>query len=146
MTEYNFTGNPFVDTGLSVLVARAREIGWTGETVQELTPDIVRRAIDDGKWLARANRRLKAFNMVVGNNSPLTNTSSNPSLLKRNRGKLNPEQDRGFQEYVAILQSPVTETTVLPKSVTNLCECCGTRPPTQVLPARGKKLGVTGSH
>ena len=89
MANYNFTGNPFVDTGLSVLVARAHESGWAGDTLQELTPYELQQAIGNGTWLAQANRRLKAFSMVVGNNSPLTNTSSNLSLLKANRSKLN---------------------------------------------------------
>jgi CRISPR-associated protein Cst1 len=141
MVEYDFTGNPFVDTGLSILVARAQEAGWKGETIRELTPDTLRQAIGDGKWLALANRRLKAFNMVVGNNSPLTNTSSNLSLRKANRGRLNPEDDKGFQEYIALLKGLVAEATTLPPSATGLCESCGTRPPTRVLAANDKEIG-----
>lgn len=141
MNEYTFTGNPFVDTGLSVLVAKAREAGWMGETVQELTPDALRQAIGDGKWLARANRRLKAFSLVVGNNSPLTNTSSNLSLRKANRGRLNPEDDDGFKVYVSILQGLVAEVTTSPQNDGNLCECCGIRPTTTVLAANGKEIG-----
>ena len=53
MTWCNYTGNPFVDTGLSVVVARARQAGWKGESIAELTPDIVKQAIGDGAWLAR---------------------------------------------------------------------------------------------
>src|SRR6266436_4658846 len=100
MTWCNYTGNPFVDTGLSVIVAKARETGWNGETIAELTPDVVQKAIGNGTWLAKANRRLKAFTMVVGNNSPLTNAMQNASLQKENRGKLNPEDDDGFKNYV----------------------------------------------
>jgi hypothetical protein len=141
MGEYDFTGNPFVDTGLSVLVARARESGWAGETIQALTPGVLRQAIGDGKWLARANRRLKAFSMVVGNNSPLTNTSSNPSLRKVNRGKLNPEEDVGFNVYVDILRDLVMEATALPQNGGKLCECCGMRSSTTVLATHGKEIG-----
>jgi CRISPR-associated protein Cst1 len=141
MNEYNFTGNPFVDTGLSVLVAKAREAGWMGKTVQELTPDVLRQAIGDGKWLAQANRRLKAFSMVVGNNSPLTNTSSNPSLRKANRGRLNPGDDDGFKAYVSILQGFVAEATAPPENDGVPCECCGMRPSTMVLSANGKEIG-----
>ena len=79
--------------------------------------------------------------MVVGNNSPLTNTSSNPSLRKSNRGKLNPEADKGFQEYVTILQALVVESTLPSKAIAGLCECCGTRPPSQVLAASAKEIG-----
>jgi len=141
MNEYNFTGNPFVDTGLSVLVAKAHETGWTGETIQELTPDALRQAIGDGKWLARANRRLKAFSMVVLN-SPLTNTSSNLSLLKKNRGRgLNPEDDDGFKVYVSILHGLVTEATAPPQNDGIPCECCGMCPTTTVLAANGKEIG-----
>ena len=139
--EYDFTGNPFVDTGLSVLVVRAREAGWMGETIQQLTSEAVQYAVGDGKWLTRANRRLNAFSMVVGNNSPLTNTSSNPSLRKSIRGKLSPEEDKGFQEYVTILQALVAESTLPLKGIAGLCECCVTRPPSQVLAASAKEIG-----
>jgi hypothetical protein len=139
--QFHFTGNPFVDTGLSVLVARARESGWSGGTLDALTPHALQQAIGDGAWLAQANRRLKAFSMVVGNNSPLTNTSSNPSLLKANRGKLNPTDDKGFQEYVAMLRELVSEVTASPQDNAQVCECCGMRPPTHVLAAHGKELG-----
>ena len=91
--------------------------------------------------VAQANRRLKAFSMVVGNNSPLTNTSSNPSLLKANRGKLNPKDDKGFQEYVAMLRELVSEVMAPPQDNAQVCECCGMRPPTHVLAAHGKELG-----
>ena len=141
MTVYNFTGNPFVDTGLGVLVAKAREAGWGGETIQDLTSDTLEQAIGDGKWLAKTNRRLKAFSMVVGNNSPLTNTSSNPSLRKQNRGRLDPEDDRGFQEYIAIVQGLVNEAITPLCDAGNLCESCGMRPQTQVLAAYGKEIG-----
>lgn len=141
VSMYSFTGNPFVDTGLSVLVARAREQGWSGETIPELTPDILHRALSDGKWLAQVNRRLKAFSMVVGNNSPLTNASKNPSLRKKNRGKLNSEDDEGFQEYIAILQGLVSEAIASTHDSNDFCECCGMRPPTQVLTAHGKEIG-----
>jgi hypothetical protein len=106
-----------------------------------LTPYELRQAIGDGTWLAQANRRLKAFSMVVGNNSPLTNTSSNLSLLKANRGKLNPKDDKGFQEYVAMLRELVSEVTASPQGNAHVCECCGMRPPTRVLAAHGKELG-----
>jgi hypothetical protein len=112
-----------------------------GHTLQELTPYELRQAIGDGTWLAQANRRLKAFSMVVGNNSPLTNTSSNLSLLKANRGKLNPKDDKGFQEYVAMLRELVSEVTASPQGNAHVCECCGMRPPTRVLAAHGKELG-----
>ena len=141
MANYNFTGNPFVDTGLSVLIARARESGWAGDTLQELTPHDLQQTIGDGIWLAQANRRLKAFSIVVGNNSPLTNASSNPSLLKANRGKLNPADDKGFQEYVAIVRELVSEVTAPPQDNVHVCECCGMRPPSRVLAAHGKELG-----
>jgi hypothetical protein len=141
MANYNFTGNPFVDTGLSVLVARARESGWSGDSLQELTPHALQHAIGDGIWLAQANRRLKAFSMVVGNNSPLTNTSSNPSLRKSNRGKLNAKDDKGFQEYVAIVRELVSEVMAPPQDSAHACECCGMRPPTRVLAAHSKELG-----
>jgi hypothetical protein len=79
--------------------------------------------------------------MVVGNNSPLTNTSSNPSLRKANRGRLNPEDDDGFKAYISILQGFVTEAIAPPQNDGIPCECCGMRPTTTVLSAEGKEIG-----
>ncbi|MBT9136387.1 MAG: hypothetical protein DDT34_01463 [Firmicutes bacterium] len=140
MSLYNFTGNPFVDTGLSVVVAKAREAGWSGQFVTDLTPEAFRMAVGNGKWLAAASRRLKAFMMIVGKNSPLTNYMTNPSLRKENAGKLKPEDDKGWQEYTEIVQGLLAEATTALSS-NEMCECCGERPPTRVLADNGKEIG-----
>jgi len=140
MSLYNFTGNPFVDTGLSVVVAKAREAGWLGESVADLTPEAFKLAVGDGKWLAEANRRLKAFMMIVGKNSPLTNYMTNPSLRKENAGKLKPDDDKGWQEYTKIVQGLLAEATTAHSS-NGMCECCGERPSTRVLADNGKEIG-----
>src|SRR5437762_598090 len=91
--------------------------------------------------VSEANRRLKAFTMVVGNNSPLTNASQNVSLRKANRGKLNPEDDDGFKDYIAILKGLLGEATTPSHNGDAPCECCGTRPTTTVLAANDKEIG-----
>lgn len=128
MSLYNFTGNPFVDTGLSVVVAKAREAGWMGQSVTDLTPEAFNMTVGDGRWLADCNRRLKAFTMIAGINSPLTN----PSLRKGNKGQL---------EYLKIIQELLEEVTNPVSNSGEICECCGERPPTRVLADNGKEIG-----
>lgn len=72
------TGNPFVDTGLAVIVARLGKENIVGLTKEDLI-----KVVGDGDWIAKANRQLKAFSIVTGNNSSLTNTSNNPQLEER---------------------------------------------------------------
>jgi hypothetical protein len=40
MKGFEWMGNPFVDTGLAVIITRAKEIGINVNTVSELTPEI----------------------------------------------------------------------------------------------------------
>ena len=77
--EINLTGNPFVDTGIFTIKAHlARESN--GEPKETLQVEDINRAFesDDGfaRWLARANRQLKSFFMVVGTNSALVNLAT----------------------------------------------------------------------
>ena len=68
--KIELTGNPFVDTGLSVIVARVGK-----ENVEGLTNEDIKKVVGDGVWIAKANRQLKAFSIVATNNSSLTNVS-----------------------------------------------------------------------
>src|SRR5712692_624351 len=62
-----FTGNPFVDSGLAVMTH------LTGRRdVSELTFTELKELIHDGEALARDNSRLKSFTMVFGTNGVLT--------------------------------------------------------------------------
>jgi hypothetical protein len=135
MPLFNWTGNPWVDTGLAVMIAKADK-----ESIEKFTEKDFEEVISDGVWLAKANRRLNAFTMVVGINSPLTNTSSNPSLRKDNKYKnLNPLDDSGFQQYCALLNE--LKEAVLSNAGSKLsCEACGERPATDVLSNYGKEI------
>jgi len=89
MTTFQWTGNPFVDTGLCVVIARAKGIGKPVQTINDLTPEVLREVVGDGSWLAAINKRLKSYTMVFGNNGPLTQTGTNPlSQLENHQGKI----------------------------------------------------------
>lgn len=132
---FSWTGNPWVDTGLAVIVAKSGK-----EKIEDLAEADFDAVISDGVWLAKANRQLNAFTMVVGTNSPLTNTSINPSMKKENRGKLNTMDDSGFNQYCDLIKE--LKDTVL-KNVGSefMCESCGERPATNVLAKYGKEIG-----
>ncbi len=102
----NWTGNPFVDTGLAVMVAWAESEGLRVAEPSDLTFDVLCQLVNDsscladdcyskaiamrkiGRRLARrladANRRLKSYSLVLGSNSPLMNSSTNPELVLSN--------------------------------------------------------------
>lgn len=130
------TGNPFVDTGLSVIVAKMGK-----ESIKELTKEDLQKVIGDGVWLAKANRQLKAFNMVIGINSPLTNTSTNPSLKKENKGMLKAENDDGMKQYISILKDLCNDSMPTVSETDILCEACGKRPTSNVLQKHDKEIG-----
>jgi hypothetical protein len=62
-----FSGNPFVDSGLAVMTHSAgkRDVG-------DLTFADIRKLVSDGSALTRDNLRLKSFTMVFGTNGVLT--------------------------------------------------------------------------
>jgi hypothetical protein len=62
-----FTGNPFVDSGLAVLTHLAGKVD-----VGKLDLTDISRTVGDGSDLCRANSQLKSFTMVFGTNGPLT--------------------------------------------------------------------------
>lgn len=67
LSALQFTGNPFVDSGLAVMTH------LTGRRdVSELTFTELKKLIGDGGALARDNSRLKSFTMVFGTNGVLT--------------------------------------------------------------------------
>lgn len=138
MTEIKIelTGNPFVDTGLSVIVARVGK-----ENVGGLTNEDIKKVVGDGVWIAKANRQLKAFNMVAGNNSSLTNTSNNPSLKKGNRGILKADDDEGMKQYVSILKDLCNDSTPTITEADIICEACGKRPASNILRKYDKEIG-----
>ncbi|MBI5181338.1 MAG: hypothetical protein HZA06_00315 [Nitrospirae bacterium] len=132
---FKWTGNPWVDGGLAVIVAKSGK-----EKIEDFTDKDFETIVSDGAWLAKANRQLKAFTMVVGINSPLTNTSSNPSLKKENRNKkLNPLEDTGFQQYCEVIKE-LKESAIKQINGKFACEACGERPATDVLEKHNKEI------
>ncbi len=134
------TGNPFVDTGLYAMQARASEL-HSNQTVEVLTTDLLSKVLGDGTWLAKQNRQLNSFFMVC-TNSALVNSSSNKKLYSKPKGSrewgyLDPE-DEGWQEYVKTLLQLRDELMSLDMDATYDCESCGERPATQVLNRVGR--------
>lgn len=135
MPLFDWTGNPWVDTGLAVIAAKSGK-----EKIEDLTDIDFDTVVSDAVWLAKSNRQLNAFTMVVGINSPLTNTSLNPSLKKKNRGKLNPMDDKGIKQYCDLIKE-LKESVLKNNGGKVLCESCGERPATEVLAKYEKEIG-----
>lgn len=141
----DLTGNPFVDTGILTIQSHlARQENRDSHI--SLTPEQLEKAMqaDDGfgRWLARANRQLKSFFMVVGTNSALVNPSNNKAMNKTKKfGYLAPE-DTGWQIYVSKLEELYQEFKTNAESgnlqETILCEACGERPATKIIEAVGR--------
>lgn len=130
------TGNPFVDTGLYAVRARASEIDDGADN--ELTPQLMERVLADGKWLAQKNRQLNSFFMVSGTNSLLVNPSSNKWMYKTGeRGYLD-ERDEGWQAYLQTLMRLRDDALNPPPDAPLDCESCGERPATRVLERVGR--------
>lgn len=132
---FTWTGNPWVDAGLAVIVAKSGK-----ERIEDLAKSDFEAVVSDGVWLAKTNRQLNAFTMVVGINSPLTNTSLNPSLKKENRDKLNPMDDKGFKQYCELIKE-LKESVLKNTGGKFLCESCGERHMTEVLSKYEKEIG-----
>ena len=132
---FTWTGNPWVDTGIAVIVAKSGK-----ERIEDLTDSDFDTVVSDGLWLAIANRQLNAFTMVVGINSPLTNTSLNPSMKKENRGKLNHMEDPGLKQYCNLIKE-LKESVLENSCGTFTCESCCERAATDVLKKYKKEIG-----
>ena len=143
--KIDMTGNPFVDTGIFTIKAHlAKEKG--GEPKEFLQAEDIKVAFESkegfGRWLAKANRQLKSFFMVVGTNSALVNPSNNKMMNKtKNYGFLD-EADSGWQNYVGKLEELCNELIADDqKTIANgeiLCESCGERLASRVLEFVGR--------
>jgi len=67
---FEYTGNPFVDTGLAVMVAMSDK-----QTLSEVDKSDFIKMFSNAEWLGVINRKLKAYSSVIGTNGPLTQTS-----------------------------------------------------------------------
>lgn len=116
MSLLEITGNPFVDTGLGVMLAISQKsLAIFGE---DDLKDLVREYD-----LSLSNRRLKAFSMVFGTNSPLTNPSINPSMKKNSVGGYTSTDDPGFKKYSAFINLLVDATITGAEGP--ICDACG---------------------
>ena len=113
MTTNNFdlTGNPFVDTGLTVIAELAKV-----DSIQELTKAHLEHVYKDGKQLASWNSRLKSFTMVFGTNGPLTQSQYRP------KDKRKTISERNIALYCEILGRFLQEIGATSGAP---CESCG---------------------
>ncbi len=134
----NWTGNPWVDTGLSVMVAKSGK-----EKIEDFTKEDLDVIVSDGERLADINRQLNAFTMVFGVNSPLTNPSSNQSLKKKYETKnLGRYGDVGFKDYCSLIKELKDDIISYNNDNEDFkCESCGRHPSINVLAKHGKKIG-----
>lgn len=137
--EIQPTGNPFVDTGLYAMLAKAAELHPECPP-ESLTPDLVKEVMGDGKWLAQANRQLNSFTMACTNNTALTNPSINKRMNSTKQlGFLDPE-DKGWQQYVATLLNLLQEFIDTEQDDHSVCESCGTRGAAKSIPRVGREF------
>jgi hypothetical protein len=137
MTTILPTGNPFVDTGMYAMQAKAREdFDW--RPGDDWTPQLVEKVLGDGVDLAKANRHLNSFTMVCTTNSALVNPSVNKRMYATgNRGYLD-GQDEGWKMYLQTLIQLRDELLKQDLNATPDCESCGDRPATRMLERIGR--------
>ncbi len=140
---YQFTGNPFVDTGIFSILAHVG--AKRGDVIlDELTPEILAEAMgegeDFGKWLAKTNRQLNAFFMVVGTNSALVNPSNNKKMIKTKQYGVLDDEDSGWKTYIETLRKLYDELSKSSEKNKSkpFCEACGDRRATEVLDSVGR--------
>lgn len=143
--KIDLTGNPFVDTGILTIQSHLAKEEHR-EIKEVLNPQQIRQAMESkegfGIWLAKANRQLKSFYMVVGTNSSLVNPSNNKMMNKTKDYGFLAEEDSGWQTYIEKLEELCNE--FLEDSAQDnfdkkiLCESCGERPATRVIESVGR--------
>ena len=110
MTLFSWTGNPFVDTGLMVILHLANK-----NEISELSYENVKRVLGDGRELASRNAKLKSFTMVFGRNGPLTNgygyKSGTPS-------------EKNYQIYINLVKGLLNAIQIKEQDG-YICEICG---------------------
>ncbi|WHZ30103.1 MAG: hypothetical protein OJF51_004906 [Nitrospira sp.] len=104
--KIDLTGNPFVDTGLAVIAARAHL-----EDVRDLTLDTIRTVHGDGIQLTSWNSSLKNFTMIFTSNSLLTN----PAIK---------DKAKRAKSYRAVLGGLLSKIGI--EELSKRCEACGT--------------------
>lgn len=113
MSQFQWTGNPFVDTGLAVIIARAKGLELSVNTIADLTPEIIEKVAksqltessDDFSWLTTTNRKLNSYTMIFSSNNPLTNASTNLDLVLDNNKKKTEQLQGNIAEAKSKLSS-----------------------------------------
>lgn len=107
--SFQYTGHPIVDTGLAVMMARAKELKIDVKKITDLTPQIIEQLVTTEKdWLSNVNRKLSSYTMVFSSNGPLTNASSNPELVLK-----------GSERKVAKAQTALDDITKILSGIEN---------------------------
>jgi len=104
--KIDLTGNPFVDTGLAVIAARAGL-----DDVRDLTVEALRTLHGDGSQITSWNSSLKNFTMIFTSNSLLTN----PAIK---------DKAKRAESYQAVLRGLLSKFGN--EELSRRCEACGT--------------------
>ncbi len=120
MPLFNWTGNPWVDTGLAVAVVRANK-----RHPEELTLEDFKNVIGNGKWLTHANEHLNSYVCLFAN-----------GFLNRSVPAQIVEQRVKYERIIAALLDDLEKSITAKVDSTNLCECTG------IFPSANKTLAL----
>jgi hypothetical protein len=101
------TGNPFVDTGLAVIAAKA---GCA--SVDDLSLEQMQKVHGDGEWLARVNSAIKSTSMIFTINSLSTHPGIKPLETR-------------IKYYAAVTKAILD--SIGKEDLDHYCECCGNK-------------------
>lgn len=120
MPLFNWTGNPWVDTGLAVAVVRANK-----RSPEELSLEDFKGVIGDGKWLTHANEHLNSYVCLFANG--FLNRSVPAQIVK---------QREKYIRIIATLLDDLEKSIIEKVDSTNRCECTG------IFPSANKALAL----
>ncbi len=113
MPLFNWTGNPWVDTGLAVAIVKANK-----KTPEEMTIEDFKGVISNGEWLVHANEHLNSYICLF----------ANAFLNRQVKPKDKPSQRVKYRRIIKALVADLEKSISVPVDSTNLCECTGLFP------------------
>lgn len=113
MAIFNWTGSPWVDTGLAVAVVRANK-----RSPEEMTVEDFKSVIGDGKWLTHANEHLNSYVCLFANGF----------LNRQVKHKDKPAQRIKYEKIITALLEDFESSFSVKVDSTNRCECIGIFP------------------
>jgi len=113
MAILNWTGNPWVDTGLAVAVVKANK-----NSLEEMTVEDFKKVIGDGGWLTHANEHLNSY----------VDLFTNGFLNRQVKPKDKPAQRIKYEKIIAALLEDFEKSFFVSVDSTNCCECTGIFP------------------